>query len=191
LLDGFRVEASLYLEHCGILFRPGKTPRYAQVHNLQPGDTVSWPADDRQLLIEEARRQLDRQRAELDRIQSRSQFLFTTGLAVLALGTSLLVAVKDHGSLWATAMWIVATCFVLASIWGAAANLATKNVFGAIDAVLLSNTPAPRREAVGEAYIHMIAPGANTVATRLVIYRDAVFLLLVAVLLYIGASAVV
>jgi hypothetical protein len=51
------------------------------VHRAEPGDMSKWEDDDLNLLIDEGRRQLDRQGSDLEQIRGRAQFLFTTTLA--------------------------------------------------------------------------------------------------------------
>ncbi len=73
-------ETAVYLAHVAALARPGARVRGFAVHPFQAGALHGWQASDLCLLVEEGRRQVDRQRADLDRIQARSQLLFTVAV---------------------------------------------------------------------------------------------------------------
>ena len=78
---GIMLSIELYFSHCWALFRPGKTPRFADLFQTREHNNLSsWDDDDLELLIKQGRSQLDRQRTQLRGVQTRSQFLLTTAL---------------------------------------------------------------------------------------------------------------
>ncbi len=81
-------EAAVYARHVVALLLPGCDLGEFIAHPTEPGDVSGWDAEELRLLLEEGRRQLDRQRAELERIQTRAQFLFTTAAALLTVFVS-------------------------------------------------------------------------------------------------------
>ena len=185
----FRSAAGLYVSHCWSLFQPGATPRFADIYGDRgSGDVSQWRTEDLALLIEEGRLQINRQRSQLARIQSRSQFLLTTSLGALLLAVNLLGQVLRAGSDedLATCVVILLVLVVLllfVGALGAAANLGTKNLFGAIDTSLLSTVDRSVSLAVAKAYAEYVKPGENTLATRLTIYWVAILLVLTGALL--------
>jgi hypothetical protein len=115
---GFRHESWIYFGSCLVMLTPGLTPPYVSSHSITPGDVTGWPSDDQQRIVDEARRQLDQQRAELDRIQNRSQFLFTTGLGVLALAAFAQRTVHASRSALAWTFWVVGVLLMVLGVWG-------------------------------------------------------------------------
>lgn len=180
-------EVAVYSRHCLAMLLPGRTRPYVKVHKEEPGSVREWPDPDLMLLVDECRRQLDRQRGELARLQGLSQFLFSTGLAMIALAGVALPAVKASHNMVAAVLWIAAALLLGCGTWGAAANLSTKNLLGVVDGVLLSRCEPPTLPLVAEAHSQQIAVGANTVATRLMIYRDAAFLVLLSAVMFMTA----
>lgn len=174
----------LYTSHCWNLFRPGATPQFADVYGqFESGNLSQWTSGDLALLVQEGRLQIDRQRSQLARIQSRSQFLLTTSLGALLLAVNLLAklipAEASYKSLtWVAVLLILAVVLLLIGALGAASNLGTKNLFGAIDTSLLSNVDPPVDLALARAYVEYVRPGENTLATRLTIYWVAILLVL-------------
>ena len=174
----------LYASHCWNLFRPGATPRFADIYGqFESGDLSQWTSDELALLVEEGRLQIDRQRSQLARIQSRSQFLLTTSLGALLLAVNLLAQeIPAESSLtsltWVAVLLILTVVLLVMGALGAASNLGAKNRFGAIDTSLLSNVDPPVDLALATAYVEYVRPGENTLATRLTIYWVAILLVL-------------
>ena len=132
--------------------------------------------------------QIGRQRSQLARIQSRSQFLLTTSLGALLLTVNLLGQLLRAGSgqdpaIWVVVLLVLVVVLLFAGALGAASNLGTKNLFGAIDTSLLSNVEPPVRFALATAYAEFARPGENTLATRLTICWVAILLVLTGALL--------
>src|SRR5689334_17658944 len=78
------------------------------INSNEPGAMAGWNTDELTLLIEEGRRQLDRQTERMRHTTDRAQVLLAIGLAVVAFGTSTLSVVSEDvgrprlvtGGLW-------------------------------------------------------------------------------------------
>jgi hypothetical protein len=178
-------ETAVYLAHVAALARPGARVRGFAVHPFQAGALQGWQASDLCLLVEEGRRQVDRQRADLDRVQARSQLLFTVAGVLLGLLVSESDTTARHGTAVAT-IWYVGLVLVTLGLLGAAALMSVRSTFGGVDAALLSRQPAPVLRSMARAYAQAVAEGENTVATRLTVFRDAVLLVVVGAALQAG-----
>ena len=178
-------EVAVYLAHVGALFRPGVRVRPFRVHPGAVGSLEGWSDDDFQLLVEEGRRQLDRQRTDLDRLQSRSQLLFTTAVALLALLVSESGVVHRHG-IGVVVLWYLGLVLIVVGLLGSAALMSVRSTFGMIDAALLSQQTPPVLRSVARAHAEGVAEGENTVGTRLTVFRDEVMLVVVGAALQAG-----
>jgi len=161
-----------------------------EVHPGQPGDLGGWSDDDHQLLITEGRRQLDRQIADLERIRSRCQFLFTTalGFLVVVFGTVRTIAGPgSHRVLPALLLWCGAVVCIVVGLLGAAALITTRKDLQIVDAAVLSRTAPPVLAQLALAYADAVRTGENSVATALTVQRDAVLLMTVGAFIYATA----
>src|SRR5579859_3712330 len=79
----FLREQWVYLAHVFGLIRPGASVPNFNAHPAQPQSLAGWTNDELQLMIDEGRRQSDRQQADLEQIRSRAQWLFTVGAPVV------------------------------------------------------------------------------------------------------------
>lgn len=174
----------VYLRHVLALFWPGANPGQFVAHRGTPGDVTPWDREAVAVLIEEGRRQVDRQRAELDRVQGRAQFTFTVAVTVLVALATLAPDVRDATGIVQFG-WAVGLGFLLLGMLGAAALMSVRATVGGIDASNLSNEgPATAVTAVAQGYANIVAVGENTVATRITVYRDAVFLTVTGALIH-------
>lgn len=178
-------EVVVYLAHVAALFLPGVRVRQFQVHPGGVGSLEGWGDDDFRLLVEEGRRQLDRQRTDLDRIQTRSQLLFTTAGVLLALLVSESGVVQHHGFA-VFIFWYMGLVLIVLGLLGAAALMTARGTFGMVDAALLSREAPPVLRSVARAHAEQVAAGENTVGTRLTVFRDAVMLVVVGAALQAG-----
>lgn len=172
LLREVRHNQWIYLLHAGSLLAPGhELPGFA-ADSLRPGDISEWTTAELGLLIEEGRRQSDRQHTDLQDIRGRSQWLFTVAVAALAaLGAGL---VSSDVSTLETALWLVGLAVLVYGVAGAAAVMVSRADFNTIHTAVLSREKRPIDRSLAEAYARMMADGENTVATRLTVFRQAV-----------------
>lgn len=123
-------------------------------------------------MIEEGRRQLDRQLSDLEQIRGRAQWLFTVGAAITTALAGAFVANQSHGA--RLALWIVGLALLVLGVGGAAAVMAVRADFKMIDTAVLSSYKPPVQPALARDYSRMLGVGENTVATRLTIFRQSV-----------------
>lgn len=177
----------MYFSHCLALFRPGKNPRSTNLFQTREhSDLSSWKSDELELLIEQGRSQLDRQRTQLRDVQARSQFLFTTALGALLFAVNhlneTLHSETSNLFAWTSILLIVSATFLFIGALGLASNIGTKNALGAINITLLSDVQPPRKLAIARAYVECVVPGENTLATRFAIFWTAIMWILVGTL---------
>lgn len=170
-----------YSQHVAAIARPGRAPEVPNVHQMDAGDVTSWEHVELNLLIDEGRRQADGQQQQLSEIRTRAQFVFATGLALAGL----LLADSGPFIVRSPRLGDVLTGGgFLAALWGvlgAASVIVSTAALSTIDAALLSR--AARSEVlmtVATAYSKGVGTGANTVAGRLTVLREAVVWVLLA-----------
>ena len=177
----------MYLAHLRGLWPGAKVPSFL-MHPGAPGDISAWTDEDVQSLIEEGRRQLDSQRGEAEQIRGRAQSLFTTAIGLAAVsfaGRSTVFSAKSDVPL---AAWSLGLALTTLGLLGTASVIVARKDFGSIDASLMTTSykpPVPPKLAAG--YSRQVGTGANTVATLLTVYRDAVLLVMLGAILW-GAA---
>jgi len=179
----WRNEAGMYLRYILALFSAGRPVPVFDAQGLKPRSVDSWSPDEQRLLVDEGRRQLDRQVADLYQIQTRAQIVLTTGIALGVGWASMLSSIFDASGLWQVAvmvLWITAGVLIVLTTLGAAALVSVRADFGMIHATLLSLSTPPVLDALAAAYARTVRIGHNTIATRLGLLRISVLLILAA-----------
>lgn len=170
----------MYGRYLLALLLPGSAVPTFPVGPVVPKALIRWSPEELALAIEEGRRQLDRQGRDHERIQTRSQFLFTSSVALLVVLAAATRRIAEAGGITLFVVWGVGMLVVLAAILGAASLLSVRAEFKIIDARLVSyQAPGDVQSAIATAYTTAVGLGEATVATRLTVYRDAVLLLLI------------
>jgi hypothetical protein len=183
VVDGWLAESRVYLWHCLAVVRPGvEVPIFGRPAQFT-GDLTNHGAEDLKLVIEEGRRQLDRQLSDLERMRSRGATLVTVGLAEVALLASGARKYFDHGWL-TTSAWILSILLVVLGLAGAAAVLTARSVFGRTDTRHVAESLPPLLPVLAHSYATSTDIGEETVRTRLTVLRDTVYLLVLGGLLY-------
>ena len=185
---GIKLSIILYINHCLALIRPGTTPQFVKyAQTTEHSNLASWDNDELELLIEQGRYQLERQRNQIRDLQTRSQFLLTTALGALLFAVNRLSdtlrSESNHSITWTNILLIFAVLLLFIGALGVASNIATKNLLGTINITLLSNVEPPRKLAVARAYLRCVIPGEETLATRFAIFWIAIMFLLIGTLL--------
>lgn len=183
---GIKLRIILYVNHCLALIRPGATPRFVKyAQATEHSDLASWDHDELELLIEQGKYQLERQRHQLSDLQTRSQFLLTTALGALLFAVNRLsdILQSESSNAIICTILLIAVLFLLIGALGVASNIAAKNLLGTIDITRLSNVEPPRKPAVAQAYLDYVIPGENTLTTRSAIFGIATMFLLIGTLL--------
>lgn len=182
----FPSEPSVYIAHVLGLW-PGRAVPAYEVHVTPPSDVNAWSPEEQTLLVEEGRRQLDRQANDLECIRSRAQFLFTTTLGLLVVVFAEFKTIISNGNVGSFLMWCLAVLCSIMALLGAASIVTARKELGFIDAARLTSTSRPVLPELAAAYGRCIRIGENTVATQITVFRDAVLLLAVAGAFFAGA----
>ncbi|MFF1810773.1 hypothetical protein ACFVXW_16860 [Streptomyces sp. NPDC058251] len=184
VITGRFAEARLYLRYCASLLHPGRIlPTFADP-TPYTGNLDHHQEADLALLIEEGRRQLDRQAADLDRIRNRAGALATVSLALISAAVAKSADVLTHH--WAlVAAWAISCALAVLAVVGAAAVLAGRAVFGRMDTRLAAQGPRPTQKYLASGYIEQVSTGEETVRTFLTVFRDAVTLTVTSALIFL------
>src|SRR3954454_25313375 len=126
--DAFVRGQKIYFQYVLGLIRPGEKIDVPKVHTLKPGQLDAWKPEELALMIDEGRRQSDRQMLDLERFRGRAQWLFTIGAAATAVAAGVY---GDHGS----GVTLLAIVLLAYGVGGAAAVRAD---FNTIDTAVLS-----------------------------------------------------
>lgn len=178
-----RREFTVYLSHCLAVFRPGSTPPLFHQPESFEGSLAEAENDHLDLVIEEGRRQLDRQLGDLERIRSRSAVLVTVGIAEIGILAAGMKQTFEAGY-WTFSLWILSSIAVTLGLLGAAAVLTASAQFGRIETKMVAALSPPVLYKTAEGYAESTGLGECTVATRLTVFRSAVLLLIAAAVIY-------
>lgn len=184
VVTGRFAEARLYLIYCAALLHPGRTlPTFG---HPQPytGNLDSHSDEELGLLVEEGRRQFDRQMADLDRIRNRAGALATVSLALAAAVVTRSSAVLERHAVLVV-LWVAAAALAALSVAGAASVLSAQAVFGRTDTRMSAEGPRPTHKHLAEAYVEQVSIGEETVRTFLTVFRDAVTLAVLSALAFL------
>lgn len=173
-----RLEALMYWRHLWGLALPGIWVKTVNVHPNEPKSLDKWDEPSLQLVIDEGRRQLDRQGQRFDRIRTTAQLLFTTSLALLVVLAASAHRILDKEAGTLVALWIAGLLLVALGMLGAASVLTVNAEFGTIDTAKFTEFENDSLRVLATAYAEQVGIGESTVAARLTVYRDAVWLVL-------------
>lgn len=167
----------VYLSHIAGIFLPGEDVKQFSSYQIKAGDIDDWAEPDLDIVIENGRSQLDRQRANLEAIRSRAQFLLTLTLAFV--GVSVASTELVNRSPFALFLWAFGTLVVMTSALGAGGVIVAKKNLRIVDTRLLSQQRPPIRAAAARALADSVGDGELTVATEITVFRDAVTIFLI------------
>jgi hypothetical protein len=158
------------------------------VYQAEPGDMEDWDEREIELVVQEGRRQLDRQRNDLEGVRNRSQFLFTTCIGLLAItlaGYGIVLSTGGPSLLpWLFVILVLSFTSIVAGLLGAASVIVARKEMGGIDTALLSQQEPPVQHTLARSYARTVRHGENTIATQITVYRDAVLLVLIGAICY-------
>jgi hypothetical protein len=126
-----------------------------------------------------ARRQADRQLADLEQIRGRAQWLFTVGVPIVTAIATVIAAIGNGDSAWWKVAWVASLLIAGYGVVGAAAIMTIRADFNEIDSAVLSGYKPPILARLAVDYAEMLAVGEDTVATRLTVFRQAVVWLII------------
>lgn len=176
-------ELVVYARHVLALFWPNKSAPTLVADRNEPGDVGGWKEDELRLLVDEGRRQVDRQHEDLERIRGRSQVLLALGLALEGSIASLQSQLTNAASFWLWALWVLALLAGGWSVLGAGATSVVRADMVIIHSAVLSRRDPPVLPELAEDYAGMTKQGEDQLATRLTNLRQAVAWLLIAAFL--------
>ena len=140
--------------------------RDKKIHLIKIGEGIeSWDEDDWSIAIDEGRRQLDAQFAELQFITRRASILLPVGSAL-----SLFLAREWVTQSSGTIVAILLIAGFLMSFWGAVvmgALIAGRSPFGLSDVRLLTHESKGLRKYLARDYAKLVPIGHNTKSARL------------------------
>jgi hypothetical protein len=173
----------VYAWYVFALIRPGiEVPIFGEPVSFT-GDIERFTNDDLKIIVEEGRRQIDRQLADLEKNRARAATMLTIGLAELAVLAASAQRAFITGSS-ATAVWAISFLLVILTIGGAASLLTSSAVLGRLETRQLASGPIPVLREAALGYAHAVGLGEETIRTRITVLRDGVSLAVAAALLY-------
>jgi hypothetical protein len=175
------------IRHILALFWPGRpTPVYDADRNV-PGNTDAWTYDQVTTLLEEGRRQVDRQNDELERVRSRAQVTLTLGLALGAAAGSLRATVGSVNTAGLWILWGLGLLLVGWAVLGAASTAVARADMSIIHATVLSNYTGNIRRRLAADYAKLVVSNERQIMTRVMNLWRAVSALTLGALLILGA----
>ncbi|WP_146167656.1 hypothetical protein [Micromonospora sp. MH33] len=176
-------EARVYAYYVLAVFRPGiDVPTFGRPEDF--ADSLDGlTEDDYKIVIEEGRRQLDRQLADLEKNKSRAATMLTVGLAEIGL----LAAGANHAfthTPWTGVVWVVSAFLALFALGGAVSLLTSQAIFGRVDTPTIATGPTPVQQQVAIGYAQAVGWGEETIRTRITVLRDGVLLAVASAMLY-------
>jgi hypothetical protein len=174
VVAGRFAELRVYLTYCAALFRPGVAVPVFEAPAMFTADLTGVSDPDLMLVIEEGRRQLDRQYADLERTRGRVGTALTVGFAALAAVAGLGPTALD-GPRPSLILWLLSAVFIILGIAGAGAVLTAQARLGAVYTNLYAKSPS--RDVLAQTYAEAAQVGEVTIAARVTVLRDATLLL--------------
>jgi hypothetical protein len=147
-------------------------------------DIADFTDEQLQVVLDEGRRHLDRQRQDLERVQTRSATAATIGLAEIALLSNGGATVIRAGAFWVIP-WLMGVICVFLGVAGAVSLLTTRPTVAAPHVNEIA-TYAGRHPLYCAAYAHVrdVDVGDVTLSARVTILRDVALLLVLGAVLY-------
>jgi hypothetical protein len=175
VITGRLAEARLYLYYVAAVLRPGvRVPTYREPTGFD-GNLDAVADDDLKIIIEEGRRTIDQQDADLEHIRSRAGTLLTIGLAEIAVLSALATRSFKHGPVVAI-LWCLSAVAIVLAIGGTTSVLTSQARMGRVDIRQVASGSPPFLRCTARGYLEMLGHGEETVRTRLTVMRDAVLL---------------
>ena len=186
VIEGRFAEARVYLRHAVAVLFPGiELPTFGSPATHRRNRNAYQTEDDLKLVLEEGRRQLDRQFSDLKDIRSRAGKLLTVGLAEVGVLAASAQLAFPRGALLLTT-WALSMLLALLSVGGAASLIVSRAPFGGIETSKLARVRTPVLGRLADSYARSVGEGEETIRTWTTVLRDAVLLAVVAAILYAG-----
>lgn len=177
-------EIRAYFRYCLALFWPGvQVPVFEHPPERDP-DIADFTDEQLQVVLDEGRRHLDRQRQDLERVQTRSATAATIGLAEIALLANGGATVIRAGAFWVIP-WLMGVICVFLGVAGAFSLLTTRPTVAAPHvnsiATYVGRNPL---YCAAYSYVQDVDVGDVTLSARVTILRDVALLLVLGAVLY-------
>jgi hypothetical protein len=157
-----------------------------EVNTNLPGNLAGWDDDSLRQLIDEGRRQIDRQAERFTHTTDRAQILLGIGLVVIAFGTSLFSDVRGTDGLvevLASGLWLIGTGTAVCGTLGAGSVIVARAVFANVDSTHISTWSPPVLAQLARDYAQAVITGENTLAARVQMLRSSTRVILHAAVL--------
>lgn len=183
---GWWKEQYIYARHVCALFSGGRGAPVLTADRNREGDLSCWRTEDLDVLLEEGRRQLDRQYEDLERVRTRAQVAAAVGIALDGTAGGLQHIARTGPTAWLTVLWVLSMVVLSWSVLGAAATAVVRADLLTIHATVLSRYTSPVRRRLAGDYAGILPTNENQIATRLVNLRISVTALLIGGLMALG-----
>lgn len=183
VITGRLREARLYLHYLIAPFRPGvQLPTFEAPQEFTWSINANLDGSELDLIVNEGRRQLDRQRADLEALRGRATALLTLCLAEVGLLSAGAATVFEHRLL--IIPWAISVIAVLLSLGGAIALVSARADFNSVSTMGLAAADPPLNRVAALTYAKSVSAGDVTIATRITVFRGAVLLAVIGAILY-------
>lgn len=184
VINGRFREVRAYFLYCLALFWPGvQVPMFEKPPDRDP-DIAGFTVEQLQVLLDEGRRQLDRQRQDLERVQTRSATAAAIGLAEIALLSNGGATVIRADGFWYIP-WLLGVICVSLGVAGAVSLLTTRPTVAAPHVNEIATYPGrDPLYCATYSYIRDVDVGDFTLSARVTILRDVALLLVLGAILY-------
>lgn len=157
-----------------LLFGGGVTPDHRNPN--VPGNLAGFDDNSLQLIVDEGRRQLDRQADKFRHITDRAQVLLTISLALAGFVAATLHQVEHlHGTRkWISlSVWGLSALLTIIGVAATASVVVVRATFSGVDTTQISNwTPPVLAELAGD-YADAVRLGETTIDARVTMFRSA------------------
>jgi hypothetical protein len=169
----------VYFGYVAFLLLPGHRPPsyYPEEDEEVAGRVASlsgWRDDDLAIMIDEGRRELDRQMDDLKEIRARAQWLFTAALTLTVALAAAAIPIFKHGGRVDKGMWVAS---LVAASYGALGGAAINTVradYTSISTWALAAYDAPIHRKLAVDYAEVLGTGKIMLDTRISLFRQAV-----------------
>ncbi len=177
-------EIRAYLWYCVALLWPGIGVPVFELAPERPPGIADLTEEQLQVVLDEGRRHLDRQRQDLERVQTRSATAATIGLAEIALLSNGGATVIRAGGFWVVP-WLTGVICVFLGVAGAVSLLTTRPTVAAPNVNDIANyVGRDPLYCAAYAYVRDVDVGDVTLSARVTILRDVALLLVMGAVLY-------
>lgn len=186
-VDRWKQGAHIYMDHIACLIVPSRLPDQFDLNQPAPAPLSNMTDDDLKVVIEEGRRQIDKQASDLHYIRTRAQWLLTIMIAASAALTNATLA--NSPNTLVMALWGVGILLLTLAVLGTTSLIVVAARRGGINTALMGNLSTNVLSGLATSYTSQTTVGETTLATMLSVLHRAVFLALVGG--YIGLVGVV